>query len=521
MLPSRISSELAMKRLLCYIAFLMILVSGIARTARAAEAEPDSFVQIATSWDQRLDYAESIIARSANTIDEHPQIRQILLEIQRDAGEAGKRFTADAQATKRLLDALGPEPEKGAPPEEKDVADTRAELQQKLAAARARVARTEIALSRARDLSTEVRDDFRNQFLETLTQRLPLPDSIDDVRDGAREVSRAVFSIVAAPIAWWQGLSPAEKRLVFLHWQPYAALALLVAAILLSRPLLRRWGHDPSITAPSYRRRLLAAFVSLATIGIVPALVLAGTASWVRAEASPIPGYLAHVVATLCEMMIILVLIVAFAWAWLRPSDPAWRIAPLKTTSARRLYWRIILVGVIFAGHRFLLNAAAAEAIAALPVASRILYGVSYTVLAAIAIVLMCRDNGWKKTRQNEAANADQPETEDALLQIGNDALLGGDTFRFFRRFISFVVVGAFFAVSAGYVRLSYYFVDNILFTGAVLTALVILRRAGREAFHAALAVSPRARKLDLSAGENQSGPVCWPMCCWLHAGSS
>ena len=200
------------------------------------------FARIATSWDQRLAYAESIIARSANTIDEHPQIRQILLEIQRDASEAGKRFTADAQATQRLLDALGPEPEKGAPPEEKDVADTRAELQQKLAAARARVARTEIALSRARDLSTEFRDDFRNQFLETLTQRLPLPDSIGDIRDGAGEVSRTVFSIVAAPIAWWQGLSPAEKRLVFLHWQPDAALALLVAAILPSRPLLRRWG---------------------------------------------------------------------------------------------------------------------------------------------------------------------------------------------------------------------------------------------------------------------------------------
>ncbi|MBK8209613.1 MAG: hypothetical protein IPK78_06160 [Rhodospirillales bacterium] len=194
-----------MKRLLCYLAFLVILVFlGSAWTARAAEAEPDSFAQIATSWDQRLAYAESIIARSANTIDEHPQIREILLAIQRDASEAGKRFTADAKATQRLLDALGPEPEKGAPPEEKDVAETRAELQQKLAAARARVARTEIALSRARDLSTEVRDDFRNQFLQTLAQRLPLPDSIDDIRDGAREVSHTVFSIVAAPIAWWQ-----------------------------------------------------------------------------------------------------------------------------------------------------------------------------------------------------------------------------------------------------------------------------------------------------------------------------
>ena len=119
--------------------------------------------------------------------------------------------------------------------------------------------------------------------------------------------------------------------------------------------------------------------------------------------------------------------------------------------------------------------------------------------------MLICRDNRWKKTRQNEAANADQPETEEALPQISNDALLGGDTFRFSRRFISFVVIVAIFAVSSGYVRLCYYLIDNILFTGVVLTALVILRRAGREAFHAALAVSPRARKLDLSAGENQS----------------
>jgi small-conductance mechanosensitive channel len=486
--------------------FAVILAAALPRPALAADAAPDP-VAAAASWERQLADVERIIDRSASTIDEHPQIRQILLQIQRDAGAAAKQFAADAEAVQKLLTALGPAPNEGEPPEAADTATTRAELVQKLAAARSGLAKAELALSQAQDLLKEARDDFRKQFLDTLTSRAPLPDSADELGEGALGVWRSVLSIAEAPAAWWRGLAAAEKVRVLASWQPIAALALLGLALLPARPALRRWRRDPTLSDPPYGRRLLAAFTTLSITGIVPALVLGGVALWVGRESSPVPDYPAHVVATACEALIAVVLAVAYARVWLRPSDPAWRIAPLKTGSARRLFWRILLVAVIFAAHRFVRDGAAADALAALPLASRVLYGLSYTALAGLAILLLCRDNGWKCRQPTDAtAGAAAPESADEEETAANGrALWGGDAFRFARRLVSLVVVIAIIAAFSGYIRLAYYLIDNVLFTGVVVAVLAVLRRAGREALRSGFAVSRWGRKLDAGAPEHQA----------------
>lgn len=498
---------LTIGRAIGVLVLLIGLLTAAIPHASAAEANAESFAQTAADWDRQLDEAERIIQRSTDTIDEHPQIRQILLQVQRDAGEAGKQFTAEAEAAQKLLDALGPEPKEGAPPETADAAATRAQLQQKLAEARARAAKAELALSRAQGLLKEARDDFRKQFLHTLTSRVPLPDSLHAFAEGSLGVSRTVLSLAEAPAAWWQGLPAADKVRVLTPWQPLAALALLAGALLLGRPVLQRWRRDPALRDPPYGRRLLAACASLIITGVVPALVLGGVALWVRRESAPIPDYPAHVIATACEALIAVVLAVAYARVWLRPADPAWRIAPLRTGSARRLFWRILLTVVIFAAHRFVRDGAAADALAALPLASRVLYGLSYTVLAGLAILLLCQDNGWRRIQPTDApaGTAARESAADEETATHGRALLGGDLFRVVRRIVSLVVVIAIIAAFTGYIRLAYYLIDNILFTGVVVAVLAVLRRAGREALHRGLAVSRWGRRLEAEAPEHQA----------------
>ncbi|MFO1119247.1 MAG: DUF3772 domain-containing protein [Rhodospirillales bacterium] len=75
----------------------------------------------------------------------------------------------------RLLEALGPAPAEGQPAESRDVARERKEISDTIGLYRARLAQTELAVTRAASLQEQLAATVRQRFVAQLLQRDPSP----------------------------------------------------------------------------------------------------------------------------------------------------------------------------------------------------------------------------------------------------------------------------------------------------------------------------------------------------------
>lgn len=352
-------STLRRRILPALVAGLLLLgaVPGTAAQAQnpaPAQSEAADFKARLGQWQDGLNKAANRVALGDLANTEYEALRADLTKVQHDAREAGAASAAQRETAQRMLDALGPPPAQGAPPEEAGVAAERKRLTQTIAELEGRGKQADLIVTRIDILLRTAADQRMTQLTEQLVKRGPvpllpsvwaaLPEQVAYVQE---RVTRAI-TIVLEEGEWRErlvGLGALAAFLFFIAWP-------------VRRALLRRYGHrdTPGGTGerPGYRQRVVAMAVEAIArclMPVVPTVALSGSLVGLLRDvydAGPLTTLILGVSGGLTAFF----LVTGVARATLAPDHPAWQLADLDPDSARRLVRRIALaaVGLALAG---------------------------------------------------------------------------------------------------------------------------------------------------------------------------
>lgn len=500
---------------------LAVLLFAAAMSSHAEDVSAGrSFALVVGDWQRTFDSIE----RSLNDqqLDEARRRRwdTLLTAVIDDA----RAFEADArreiEAQTRLLEALGPAPAEGQPAEGRDVARERKEISDTIGLYRARLAQTELAVTRAASLQEQLAATVRQRFVAQLLQRDPSPLAPGVLRDGLTAAADRFQQALAAPLDAWVAL-PDDQR-VRLGWLlPIASLLAAGAAVVLRRPLVARAarrlaGGSP---APSAGRRLTSAALRTIGDGLLPALALAVPllVIW-GASDLPIGDPAIRVVLAVTLAVSALAVGAALVRATLAPPEPNAGLSPLTPEAARHLCRCIAFLGVVFIVELALRRAAIALPPA--PVALHAVDGLTYCGLAAVGLALAARGRVWRQ-RQAATAEAALPSGDEtgrweeagAAAEPGAAAesaagasadrparLHPPEPAKIVARIAALLAGLAAVATIVGQTRLGMTITDTLLWGATALGLCLLVRAAGRAAIAALLRTAPLRPTAGLTA---------------------
>lgn len=513
--PARAAARLwpsPASRLWALLLALFLAVTAAAPSAAQDPAAGRSFALVAGEWQRTFESVERAVS-DQQQVDETRRRRwdALLTAVIDDA----RAFEADArreiEAQTRLLDALGPAPAEGQPPEARDVARERKEISDAIALYRARLAQTELAVTRAAALQEQLATTVRQRFVQRLLQRDPSPLAPGVMQEGLAAALDRLQQTLATPAGSWAALT--DEQRTRLRWLLPATLLLAgSAAFLLRRPLNARatrrlaGGGSP----PSVGRRLTALALRTTADGVLPAVALAapvlvlwGTTDLPAAD----PGL--RVVIAVAGALVTLVAGAALVRGALAPPETEAGLSPLTPPAARALCGCTALLGLVFVVELALRRAA--TALPAAPPSLDAVDGLVYCGLAAIGLALAARGRVWRRQqrtteslvtldgeadRWQEAGASSEPgaapqEAAPPVVAAEKPARRPLDPAKTTARIAALLVAGATFAAAIGQTRLAMTIVDTLLWAATALGLCLLARTAGRAAITALLRTAP------------------------------
>ena len=524
MTPSTVSTAARILRCfaaLCRAAMAVLLFVAAVPSHAEEVSAGRSFALVAGEWQRAFDTVE----RSMNDqqVDEARRRRwdALLTSVIDDARafEADSRREIEAQT--RLLEALGPAPAEGQPPEARDVARERKDISDTIGLYRARLAQTELAVTRAAALQEQLAATVRQRFVQRLLQRDPSPLAPGVMREGLTAAVDRFQQTVATPLAAWAAL--AEDQRARLRWLlPTALLVAGGASLVLRRPLIARAARrlTGGGLSPSAGRRLTSA--ALRTIGdgvlpaaalAVPVLVLWGTTDL------PATDPAIRVVIAVVLALSALAIGAALVRATLAPPEPDAGLSPLTPEAARDLGRCIAFLGVVFVVELALRRAAGALPPA--PPALHAVDGLAYCGLAAIGLAFAARGRVWRRRpaamvepapqvgdqtgRWEEPGAAAEPGA--AVEAAGGETSVARpskahppDPAKAAARIAALLAGLAAVAAIVGQTRLAMTITDTLLWGATALGLCLLARAAGRAAIAALLRTAPLRPTAGLTA---------------------
>ncbi|MDQ2102553.1 DUF3772 domain-containing protein [Azospirillum isscasi] len=376
--------------------------SALAQPAAPATEAAADFKTRLPQWQNALERAANRIAGGDLANTEYETLRADLAKIQQEVREAGAAAVAARDTAQRMLDALGPPPAQGAPPEEAGIAAERKRLSQTIAEVEGRTKQTELIVTRADILLRTAADQRMTQLTEQIVRRGPVPllpatwAALPEQMSYVQERIGRAFGIVMGDGEW-------RERLYGLG--ALAALLFLVAWPV-RRVLLRRYGHRALEERPSYRQRVVAMAVEALArclVPVVPTLVLSGALVGLLRDAAD-AGPLTALVVGVSGGLTAFFLVTGIARATLAPDHPSWQLANLDPDSARRLVRRVPLamVGLALAGTGIVLSEGMFT-----PPELRSITGFGTMALIAVSLLFLYPDHLWLAAPPPEAEGTD------------------------------------------------------------------------------------------------------------------
>ncbi|WP_307833596.1 DUF3772 domain-containing protein [Azospirillum brasilense] len=393
--------------------------SAFAQTAApAAEAAADFKTKL-PQWQNALERAANRIAGGDLANTEYETLRADLAKIQHEVREAGAAAAAARDTAQRMLDALGPPPAQGAPPEEAGIAAERKRLSQTIGEAEGRTKQTELIVTRADILLRTAADQRMTQLTEQIVRRGPVPllpatwAALPEQTAYVQERMARAFGIVMGDDEW-------RGRLYGLG--ALAAILFLVAWPV-RRVLLRRYGHRDLEERPSYRQRVVAMAVEALArclVPLVPTLVLSGALVGLLRDAAD-AGPLTALVVGVSGGLTAYFLVTGVARATLAPDHPSWQLANLDPASARRLVRRIplVMIGLALAGTGIALSEGMFT-----PPELRSITGFGTMALIAVSLLFLYPDHLWLAAPPPEAEATDDCGCPEPTPGAGLDVTL-------------------------------------------------------------------------------------------------
>ena len=457
------------RRLLAGFLCLLSLLALPAELGAQAQKPQRPFGTAVEDWNRSFDSITQQIGRGEISEARAGELKRMLLEIDAEAERIKQNAEAAVDPLQVQLEALGPVPAEGEPPETPEIAEQRQSLRDDIADYQARIKQADLTATRVRELTVRINELSLVRTLETLFEPFPSPLAPDTVAVAGPDFLRVIAGLSQAPGAWWRSLSADEQGTVVYRVALFLVPA-LVLAWLLRRALLRFFGQDPEIQHPTYTRRLTGAIAEGLAYGIVPAVILATILVRAQSDESLISGLFAEMVVVGCAVAIMFILAWALPRAVLAPGQPAWRLIPFSAESARIIDRRIIYLAGVFAIDIFIIESSAR--LSPTPELASLFTLVTSTLLAA-GIFLLIQGRLWVWEEEPEAAGEDTPAA---------GRRRGGIGFWKSLRWVAGLVAAAAVASAAlGYTNLSGELIGNLLVSTMAIGILFLIRGFLRE----------------------------------------
>ena len=491
-----------------FVPFCLLLAAVILVGTASAQDEQGGFSvdQLRAGWEESLTEVEAYASGPEHTPQQHDTFNAQLAKIKSEAAEVNADAQQEMTTYARLLEALGPPPEEGEPPEPVDIKIKREDLNAKINVHRSRMAQAELAIAEAEQAEAKLSEIVRKKFRERLLVRGPLPLAPDTVTQAVPEFFTVLGVLTDSYSEWSDFLS--DDEVAEARWRGAMVLLAFVAAWFLRRFLLTRYGRDSTIEKPSYPRRFLAAVAEGVARGTLPASIFAVPLILIPLGMSIASGLFAEVVSAFCSALIFFVLGVAFTRAILAPDLPTWRLTHLAPRSARILSRRICFLIAVFAIDIFFSRSMCVDfdcSIRTVSISPELesLYSLIIDSFEAIGIVLVVQGWLWRSSPVSPGAPEDgtQPAGQDTTVptEEPKEQMVGGRVWTYARRAVGIVAVCGVIANLIGYVNLGDRMIDGLSMSGAILGVLLLVRRLLRELMRFGLAAPVITHRLGLA----------------------
>ncbi|QQP88096.1 mechanosensitive ion channel family protein [Skermanella sp. TT6] len=451
-------------------AFVLLLLC-LSPVPAGAQATAPEFKAALAGWQASLDKAAARLARGDLNETEYQALRTELSSLFDAARGAASAAVAEQGVNRQLADALGTPPAEGAPPEAPAVAADRQRLSKIIGELDGRARQAELIATRADILMRTATDKRMQQFTDALFQRGPLPleretwNSLPVQADYLRDrVVQAVAATAADPAWRDRGIELAAAFLVALG-----------VAWPLRRWLLRRFGHRPVATHPSYRQRVVAMAVEAVgrcLMTVLPTVAVAvALHHLIGGDVRTLP--LQALISAAAGGLAFFLFFSGLARAILAPDHSVWQLTGLEPASARALVHRITLFagGLAVAGGAVVLQSRMLS-----PPELQAVTGFAAMLLATAALMFLLPGRLWRTVPPVQEPV--QPPPADAAAEA--PAAAGGSWVHL--RFLGgAVALAALGASAAGYHNLSVYVGMLSLAAVAVGGLLLLARGVARE----------------------------------------
>jgi potassium efflux system protein len=306
----------------------------------------DSAPEKLQGWESTL----TEIERELSAKPDLPQQRygEILRAISVLVADARALRAAEQQQTqpsRSQLNQLGAPPAEGAPPEDSNIAATRARLSDEISKSEARVKRAELAIARAQTIQDTIGQREQAMTQRKMAVRGPVPLLPETWRAALADPNVTYRSIPESAMQWWRNLQIAEMDKLAIG----LGVGILVLAGLLAFPVRRwvlaKWGPTAQIAEPSYTRRIVAAVAGTVARILLPTLAivaLQGLFAVTLTQQEYDPAFRTFMLASGVSLILFFA-VSGLTVACLSPDMPVWRIVPVPAKAAARLGHRVVV----------------------------------------------------------------------------------------------------------------------------------------------------------------------------------
>ena len=442
------------------------------------QVDQKEWKKIVADWDTTLTAAEDYVKAGNYESTQSKQFYQRVNTVSQQAFSAGERTAVEVSEQRKLLETLGPAPREDQVEESVEITKKRALYLAQVSQLDERKAQIQLTLKRAESLAEELSSLRREQSLEFLLAKKPLPLAPATLAQAVPEFLSLTALVSATALKWLDGLRVAISDHIDTLPIILAALAVVVVLFLLRRYLLARFGRDPSQDSPSYSRRAVAALVEVFAQGGIPAAILIGVLLAIDATKELIGEELSVPAEAGFISALIFVLLASFVRTVFSPRLPAWRLIGLTAQHAYLVGSVLIFLIAVYA-----LNAFFARAFDDFTLSEELQSLLAFSFLSVEAICLFAiTPKRWWMVLGDDGTTLREPSS----------------IWNFLRRAAAAAMIVTVVAATAGYTELSYYMLANVAKTIVIVALLFSLRAIFHESVSALVRASFLRERLAL-----------------------
>ncbi len=321
--------------------------STSAPTAQPAE---EALEQKLERWNRVLDRVAEQLKATGLSLAVFGELDATLDQVRDQVAASRAPLRTEVDRVGALLQALGPPPKEGEPPETENIAAQRRDLNQLLSVPAGQLRKLDVLVQRTNQQASSIAEAQADVIRAQLLVRTPSLLSSETWSTAAAEFRAMGTRIVTSPKRWSE--SQEASRVIGSGYFTGALFAVFMAAVLgwyVRRWIIRTFGRKREIAEPSYRMRVLAALAEATARTAIPILVVA-VGYGALASRGLLIGTFEYLVVGIVAAVIWISVLYGLPRAMLSPSVSHWRLVRMGDLAARLWYRRALafaaLIGI-------------------------------------------------------------------------------------------------------------------------------------------------------------------------------